>query len=515
MAEMIGLIASIGTIASAGFAVAKAISDLADELGSAGRYVKAISTDTKAVALILHEMKRRSDRSTKITQQTFDVANDIVNLCKADLDNIKQFLLPVVPAVREKMIMAQKTRWILAKSKIAAKRSSLDSLKLTITLFLHTLDFIEGDLLNEDYTKDEIQNMVAESKNTKSVFLATERTDQTLEKAYAIALTSSAATQADGDGIADTDGAIRLLHYGDQFQEQGTPILKGRNDQEDDANAIKFLQTNNTSQLSNQLSDFQMIESLSDDHFLHIAWHVRTQITVASYALVVFDGRHEKEGLTSNGPFDEARVRSNESREPATNDPQEVNPHLSEDFPAYDGTSYTSTVNERSSQWDESESGFSSTDAERVSVTATNADSATHVNERNHSDRGMRHTRQSGDRRPTTARADTQGTSKHRTVPEAFDHPGSQFNGPTYSGTPQHDGDWKYTAPPSEKPRGYGADDRRFVLPQRQPPLWQQHSDPPGPPVTEAPDIIREDPEKEEMKRQLAEIFSERERVEA
>lgn len=149
MAELIGLIASIGTIASAGFAVAKAISDLADELGTAGQNIKLISVDTKAVALILHEMKRRLDKSTRRAQQTIDVALEIVDLCKSDLESIKQFLIPVLSTGGDKMSMVQRARWIFVKAKISTKRVSLNSLKLTINLFIHTLDFIEGDLLDE------------------------------------------------------------------------------------------------------------------------------------------------------------------------------------------------------------------------------------------------------------------------------------------------------------------------------------------------------------------------------
>jgi hypothetical protein len=155
MAGLIGLVAAVGSIASEGFAVAQAISDLADQLGSAGRNIKLISVDTKAVAIILHEMKRRLDKSTRITQQTLDVACEIVDLCKADLESIKQFLLPESPAGGDKMNRVQRAKWILAKARISLKRTSLNSLKLTITLFMHTLDFIEGDLLNE-YVLDKL-----------------------------------------------------------------------------------------------------------------------------------------------------------------------------------------------------------------------------------------------------------------------------------------------------------------------------------------------------------------------
>ncbi|KAI0535418.1 hypothetical protein GGR58DRAFT_443452 [Xylaria digitata] len=420
MAELIGLIASIGTIASAAFTAAKTISDLADELDSAGRYVKAISTDTKAVALILHEMKRRFDRSTKITQQTFEVANEIADLCKADLDDIKLFLLQLLPAGGGNMRLAQKAKWIFVKSKISMRRSSLNSLKLTIALFLHTLDFVEGDLLNEDFTKDEIKNLVTESKNTKSDFLAAERTDQALAQVYTTALLSGLATHTDNDDGMDTmDATVQLLDYDDKSQEEGTLALKDSNDQSDDT--MNLLRTAKTSQLDNQLSDFQVIESLSDDHYLYIARHIHTHKTVTSFALVVLDGRHEQEPLNRNPPS-EATVQSNEPRELSTNDPQGVDPHSSECFSAYDGASRPSPADERSSQWDESESSYSSIDVERASRVSIDDHSAILVDGVNRSDQGMSHARQSGDRRPKRAGGNTRGASGSHVCPEASVH---------------------------------------------------------------------------------------------
>ncbi|KAI0502849.1 hypothetical protein F5B22DRAFT_43425 [Xylaria bambusicola] len=355
MAEIIGLIASIGTIASAGFAVAKAISDLADELGSAGKNIKVISVDTKAVALILHEMKRRLDKSTRITQQTLDIACEIASLCKADLESIKQFLLPVLPAGGDKMSMVQKAKWIFVKAKVSAKRVSLNSLKLTITLFLHTLDFIEGDLLDEEYTKDEIKNIAEESKKTKSAFLAAERFDQTLERAYAATLSSNPST---GDENADL--LIQLLHHHDQVEGDGTGVLKRLGGHEGDIDfSTNLLQTNQHSQPNSQQSNFQTEESLSDDQFLQIAWHIRTQKNVASYASVVLEKGYQEREITRSEHHREAEGQSNTSQNSSANQHQSVHLHSPQDLPDDDRVSRISDADEQISQRNKSESDSS------------------------------------------------------------------------------------------------------------------------------------------------------------
>ncbi|KAI0098720.1 hypothetical protein GGR51DRAFT_537673 [Nemania sp. FL0031] len=412
MAELIGLVTSIGTVASAGFAVAKTISTLADELGSAAQHVRAISTDTKAVAIVLHELKRRLDTSTVITRQIFDVASEIADLCRADIDQIKEFLLPLLPAGGRNMSVSQKAKWLFAKSKISMRRSSLNSLKLTITLFLHTLDFIEGDLIDEEYMRDKIEAMVAESKNTKSAFLAAERTDQMLEKIYTTVLSSSDTAIASNSTTNADDVSMQLLDCGDQLREEGTFVLKGGNDQEGDTSLMNLVRSAMTSQLDNPRSNFEMIEDLSDDHFLQIAHHIRTQKVVTSYALVVLDGRHEKKSLKRDVPTSE----SNQAREPPADDSEGSNFHPKEGFP-------------------EGEEARSN---------------------------GL-------------ARISSDGPN--------------------------------YTMPSSVQPQGYGAN----VIDSS--PLQQQHpyqSYPPQPPRANTPNIVREDPEKEAMKQQLAEIAREK-----
>ncbi|GKU21572.1 unnamed protein product [Fusarium langsethiae] len=75
MAEIVGLIASIGAITSAGFKTARAISTIASDLGAVGAEISGIATDLKAISLILNELKKRLSKADNIT---VEVSNLVV-----------------------------------------------------------------------------------------------------------------------------------------------------------------------------------------------------------------------------------------------------------------------------------------------------------------------------------------------------------------------------------------------------------------------------------------------------
>jgi hypothetical protein len=68
MAEVIGLISAIGGIAAAGIKVAKAVYAIADELGSAGKQIKTLAADTRALSWVLKELNGRLQRLDFIPQ---------------------------------------------------------------------------------------------------------------------------------------------------------------------------------------------------------------------------------------------------------------------------------------------------------------------------------------------------------------------------------------------------------------------------------------------------------------
>jgi hypothetical protein len=151
MAEIVGLVASIGTITAAGFKAARTIPTIASELGAAGVEIVGIATDLKAVSLILNELKRRLSKANNVTVEVLDVAYEIVALCKADIEGVEKFLIPLTSPSGQTLKFKDKVKWLFDKAKVSSRRASLDSLKLTLSLFLHTLDFIEnGDDGSED-----------------------------------------------------------------------------------------------------------------------------------------------------------------------------------------------------------------------------------------------------------------------------------------------------------------------------------------------------------------------------
>lgn len=371
--------------------------------------------------------------------------------------------------------------------------------------------------------------MITECQNTKSALLSAERTDQAFEKVYAAAESSGPATNANFSLMDATDAEAQSLSLRDQFREESTLVLKGCVDLGGDTSSINLLQEAETWRSRNQESDFQTVESLSDDHFLHIAQHIRTQKTVSSYALIVLDERHEKrEALTGDVPVTEPKLLSNLSRKSSRSYSQGAGPHLGHGFSANDEANYTSSIDERSSQRDESESGLSNADTERASVNSTDHDRETHVRGRTYSYQGTRHAGNLRDSRPKRTGADDPGTGKRRVIPEAFDPPRSRPYAPRNSGNAvpgMANDSFSYNIPPfPEQPLGYEPDERGFVLPQRQGNFYQQNSPyhshspstsvPASPPV-QTPNAVREDPEIGAMRRQLAHMKMEQERREA
>jgi hypothetical protein len=144
MAEVIGLVASIVALVELGFKISKGISAVANEFGSASVHIKVIATDTRAVALILRELQKRLERQRTVAVDVQDVAVEIVALCTTDIEDIGDFLKSLQPLQGQRIRLKQKLRWVIGKSKIMMKRSSLDSLKSTLNLYMHSIEFIEN-----------------------------------------------------------------------------------------------------------------------------------------------------------------------------------------------------------------------------------------------------------------------------------------------------------------------------------------------------------------------------------
>ncbi|EQB58828.1 hypothetical protein CGLO_00874 [Colletotrichum gloeosporioides Cg-14] len=195
------------------------------------------------------------------------------------------------------MPLKHRLRWLFAKSKVSTRQASLNSLKLTLALFLQALDLMEEDYI-EDYMQVVVQQKISESRNVKKSFIEAERRERAFEKTYepSQAISSLKMIRQSGleteelsqtvictttEGIKELDGdksvskaMVKILHYqsGDGSSDEETSDLLPRHE----------------SGLDHTTSTIDFIDDISDDHFMAIADHMRLQKTVSSFALVCY-----------------------------------------------------------------------------------------------------------------------------------------------------------------------------------------------------------------------------------
>lgn len=147
MAEIVGLISAIGTIAAAGYKITRAIATACDDFGAATASVKAIAADMTFVTLILGQIRVRIDSNRVMDVETTNILVEIVSRCKADIEEVERSLVPLIANTKSGgggMSKRQRVRWLFAKSKICSQQATLGSLKLTLSLFIHTVQLSDG-----------------------------------------------------------------------------------------------------------------------------------------------------------------------------------------------------------------------------------------------------------------------------------------------------------------------------------------------------------------------------------
>ncbi|KAF4448439.1 hypothetical protein F53441_8162 [Fusarium austroafricanum] len=321
MAEIIGLVASIGTIAAAGFKAATTISTIAHELGGATVEIMGIGTDMKAVALILRQLKKRLEGMQRVTREVRDVAHEIVALCQADVKDIEEFLKPLTYPSGKDLGLKQKIKWLFDKAKVSSRRASLDSLKLTLNLFLHILDFSEDGEV-EEYIREEMSILVAETQHTKTTLLnaewseATRRPDEAYLPSPMLRIEN---VQPESASIGA--GTVALF----------SPDV-GYTSTEPEEEECQQMQLANT--LPRHRSR-EFLESMSDDDFIQIAEHVRLQNMVRELAIRIISPQSSNgrdSNLSSDGYPQRSHKwqdgygtrQSNQTLKPSSNSPFDI-----------------------------------------------------------------------------------------------------------------------------------------------------------------------------------------------
>jgi hypothetical protein len=355
------------------------------------------------------------------------------------------------------------------------------------------------------HTKSEIKNMVAEFKKTKSAFFAAERTDQIVERGYAAA--ASFSLDADDD---NTSPVIYLPCHEDQLREDSTLVPTQLNDQQGAIVTAANLMQNQHAQFDdNQQFDFLTVESLSDDFLLQIAWHIRAQKIVASYALAVLEKGYEAKDVTSFEHHGELEAKPNTRQSSIANGHQGTSLHSSQDLSEDDEANIISNTDERWLEWNESEG-----DSRRARTAIINH-STTHVHQGKSYLREMPRDRSSDDRQRNRVGTNSPGASES---PCAFGRPRSRLSNDDYylnvpqphrvrdSPTPFHDGNYT-TSPFGQSQAYYGTNDKSFGEP-----CWRP-CPPLSPAATESSSAVRGSAEEEAMEWGLAGLKWDQERV--
>lgn len=143
--EAVALVQAIGALASSGLSIAKTIAQLVEDLREANSQIAMIGIDTKAVAIVLETLKTRLNEfpygMSNASREVMDVAGDVEAVCRREIEEIERTIQPLIPAPGAKSLtISQKRKWLFAKSGVASRRASLDTLKLTLNLLLAGID---------------------------------------------------------------------------------------------------------------------------------------------------------------------------------------------------------------------------------------------------------------------------------------------------------------------------------------------------------------------------------------
>jgi hypothetical protein len=78
--------------------------------------------------------------------ETTNILVEILSRCKADIEEVERSLVPLIANTKSGggMSKRQRVRWLFAKSKICSQQATLGSLKLTLSLFINTVQLSDG-----------------------------------------------------------------------------------------------------------------------------------------------------------------------------------------------------------------------------------------------------------------------------------------------------------------------------------------------------------------------------------
>ncbi|KAL8399747.1 hypothetical protein RB594_000234 [Gaeumannomyces avenae] len=195
---------------------------------------------------------------------------------------------PLLAKKGRRTTIRQRIKWLLAKPKLITKMVALDSLKLTLTMFICTIRFVDGDNF-KDSMKAEIKEKVLQSGKTETAFLHADRLDREAERAYEA---EHARHELERDGGETHDSAAEPHEDTEGSGDRALPST----DALDGPRESNELHTRET-----QLSDLEIRDTMPTEQLAMIDEHLRLHAAVSSFALVAMND-DQKGPISANIP---------------------------------------------------------------------------------------------------------------------------------------------------------------------------------------------------------------------
>lgn len=142
MAEVLGTIASVVGIASAGVALATRLHELVDRFGSTFDDIEVIAIDLNGFSIVLDELSKKlnaPDAGRTASNQLIGGIEDTMQTCQVLFKDIDDMIATTEDANTKMARFTTRVKWVFRKNKVKGMTATLECQKATLSLMLQIL----------------------------------------------------------------------------------------------------------------------------------------------------------------------------------------------------------------------------------------------------------------------------------------------------------------------------------------------------------------------------------------
>lgn len=177
MAEILGLVAAIGSVADIAFNRQKGIRRLARQLGAAQGDIRKFATEIEDFSLVigfanlqLHEFAKKSSAETKVLQSICNhkLFNRILAASNLVIDHIDE-IWPRLKSLESSVPLWERIKWVSRRSQVDALGPKMESVKSSLQLVVSVVTL--ESVLNQNQSREvKRQVYVPASRRHLSIF---------------------------------------------------------------------------------------------------------------------------------------------------------------------------------------------------------------------------------------------------------------------------------------------------------------------------------------------------------